>query len=387
MRIAIDAMGGDQAPAEVVAGAVAAAHDFGIEVILVGDAAALKRCLPAGMPSAVTIHATSQIVEMDEAPAQALRAKKDSSLAVAIRLHAEGRADAVLSAGNTGATAAFALFTLKRIPGIDRPGIATVFPTTGSPLVLLDAGANVDCRPHHLAEFAVMGAAYARTVQGIIPGTKHAHFDKVKQPKVGLLSIGEEASKGNDLTKAAYKLLQEKAPHANYEFYGNVEGRDIGRGTVDVVVCDGFVGNVVLKVAEGFAKMFAGALREAVTATWRAKAGAVLLRPSLRGFKKRIDYTEYGGAVLLGVNGVCIICHGSSNARAIYSAIRIARQTVATDIVGTIRKSLESVSDAAFDGASGADSVFFPTTPSGLNNGQPVAPGTNENGATGSPPG
>ncbi len=246
MRIAIDAMGGDQAPAEVVAGAVAAARDFGIEVILVGDEAALKKCLPSGSHPTVTIHPTAQIVTMDESPSQALRAKKDSSLAVAVRLHAERRADAVLSAGNTGATAAFALFTLKRIPGIDRPGIATVFPTMRSPLVLLDAGANVDCRPQHLAEFAIMGAAYARTVQGIIPGTKHAHFDKIKRPTVGLLSIGEEPGKGNDLTKAAYKLLQEKAPIANYEFYGNVEGRDIGRGTVDVVVCDGFVGRCQL---------------------------------------------------------------------------------------------------------------------------------------------
>jgi glycerol-3-phosphate acyltransferase PlsX len=282
---------------------------------------------------------------MDEAPTQAWKKKKDSSLAVATRLHAEGQADAILSAGNTGAMAIFALKILDRIPGIDRPGIATVFPTARTPLVLLDAGANVDSRPHHLAEFAVMGAAYARTVQGIIPGAKHSHF-KGKLPTVGLLSIGEEACKGNDLTRAAYKLLQDRAAQSNYEFYGNVEGRDIGLGTVDVVVCDGFVGNVVLKVAEGLARMFAGSLREMITANWRTKAGALLLRPSLQSFKKRIDYTEYGGAVLLGVQGVCIICHGSSNARAVYSAIRIARQTVASDIVGTIRTTIEQVSAA-----------------------------------------
>jgi len=374
MRIAIDAMGGDQAPAEVVAGAVAAARDFGIEVILVGDQVAIKKCLAGSTPSGVTIHPTSQIVTMDEAPSHALRAKRDSSMAVATRLHAEGQADAVLSAGNTGATVAFALFTLKRIPGIDRAGIATVFPTMRSPLVLLDAGANVDCRPRHLAEFAIMGAAYARVVQGIIPGTKHAHFDKTKQPQVGLLSIGEEACKGNELTKAAYALLEEKAPIANYEFYGNVEGRDIGRGTVDVVVCDGFVGNVVLKVAEGFAKMFAGALRESLTATLRAKAGAILLRPSLRGFKKRIDYTEYGGAVLLGVKGVCIICHGSSDSRAIYSAIRIARQTVTADIVGTIHKAVEPVFGAATDdGPTDGSTPEADAVPVELTNGKAVA--------------
>jgi glycerol-3-phosphate acyltransferase PlsX len=247
---------------------------------------------------------------------------------------------------------ASALFTLRTIAGVDRPGIATVFPTSRNPLILLDAGANVDCRPHQLAEFALMGAAYAHVVQGIIPGVRHS-IPKGQLPKVGLLSIGEESTKGNDLTRAAFKLLQNNAPAGGYEFYGNVEGRDIGQGTVDVVVCDGFVGNVVLKVAEGFAKMFAGALRSALTSDWRAKSGAALLRPSLRNFKKRLDYTEYGGAVLLGVNGVCIICHGSSDARSIYSAIRIAKQTVTADIVGAIRVAVEK---AAHNSSSGEQS-------------------------------
>ena len=336
MRIAIDAMGGDDAPAQVVAGAIAAARDLGVTVILVGDESAIAKHLPAVVPRGVEIYPASQIVEMDEQPSQALRKKKDSSLAVATRLHAEGKADAVLSAGNTGATAAFALFTLRLIEGIDRPGIATVFPTARHPLVLLDAGANVDCRPRHLADFAIMGAAYARTVHGIIPGVgRDMRNDEL--PQVGLLSIGEEECKGNELTRAAYKLIEGNAATGNYRFHGNVEGRDIGLGTVDVVVCDGFVGNVVLKVAEGFAKMFSGSLRQALTDSLRAKLGAVLLKPSLLGFKKRIDYTEYGGAVLLGVNGVCIICHGSSDARSIYSAIRIAKKTVEADIVGTIR--------------------------------------------------
>jgi len=344
MRIAIDAMGGDKAPGEVVAGAVAAARGLGVTVILVGDEAAIRGCLGTSgtadsLPPGVEIYPASQVVGMDEAPMQAVRKKQDSSLAVATRLHAEGKADAVLSAGNTGAAAAYSLFTLGRIEGIDRPGIATVFPTSKNPLVLLDTGANVDCRPRHLVEFALMGAAYARGIRGIIPGTDFELEGKL--PQVGLLSIGEEASKGNELTRATHKLLGQNAAAGNYHFYGNVEGRDIGLGTVDVVVCDGFVGNVVLKVGEGLARMFSGALKQSLTANLRAKLGALVLKPSLLGLKKRLDYTEYGGAVLLGVKGVCIICHGSSDARAITSAIRIGKQTVAANIVEAIRSAVE----------------------------------------------
>lgn len=347
MRIAIDAMGGDRAPEEVVAGAVMAARDFGITVLLVGDEAAIRRCLPAelqssGLPPYIEIYPASQVVAMGESPSQAHRAKKDSSVAVATRLHQEGKADAVLSAGHTGAAVTSALFILKRIPGIDRAGIASVFPTSRNPLVLLDVGANVDSRPRHLAEFAIMGAAYARTAQGIIPGIEHK-LDVGQLPTVGLLSIGEEASKGNELTKAAYKLIEANADKGHYRFHGNVEGRDIGLGTVDVMVCDGFVGNVVLKVAEGLAKMISGALRDALMADLRSKAGAVLLQPALRHLKQRMDYAGFGGAVLLGVNGVCIICHGSSDARSIHSALRIAKQTVAADITGTIRAALERI--------------------------------------------
>lgn len=366
MRIAIDAMGGDRAPQEIVLGACLAARDFGVEVILVGDEAAIRACLPrkttqdkassrhmsthaaatssqshgGELPRDVSIHHTTQVVAMDEAPMQAMRKKPDSSVAVATRLHAQGKADAVLSAGNTGAATTLALFELKRIAGIDRPGIASVFPTSRNPLVLIDVGANVDCRPRHLAEFAVMGAAYARTVEGIIPGTGGS-IAQSELPKVGLMSIGEEETKGNELTKASFKLLQNNAASGRYEFYGNVEGRDIGLGTVDVIVCDGFVGNVVLKVAEGLAKMIGGELKSALLSTPQAKAGALLLRPALRRMRARMDYTDYGGAMLLGVNGVCIICHGSSEARSIYSAIRIAKQTVAADVVGTIRRTME----------------------------------------------
>lgn len=341
-------MGGDHSPEEIVAGSIAAAHDFGVEVILVGDEEAIRRCIekshkghkPGELPPGVTTHPASQVVGMDDAPMQAMRRKTDSSVAVATRLHAQGKADAVLSAGNTGAAATHALFDLGRIKGIDRPGIATVFPTSKNPLVLLDAGATVDCRPRHLAEFAIMGAAYARLVEGIIPGTSGS-IAQGEVPTVGLLSIGEESTKGNDLTKASYKLLQENATAGGYEFFGNVEGRDLGLGTVNVMVCDGFVGNVVLKVAEGLAKFIGGELRSALTENPRAKAGALMLKPSLSRFKKRLDYTEYGGALLLGVNGVCIICHGSSEARSIYSAIRIAKQTVAADVVGAIRTVIE----------------------------------------------
>jgi glycerol-3-phosphate acyltransferase PlsX len=365
MRIAVDAMGGDKAPGEIVAGALDAARHLGVEVILVGDEAAIRACLPGGgstLPPGVALHPASQVVAMDEAPSQAQRKKKDSSVAVAIRLHAEGKADAVLSAGNTGAVAAFALFTLKKIAGIDRPGIATVFPTMRHPLVLLDAGANVDCRPRHLADFALMGAVYARTISGIIPGTQARFKSEDELPSVGLLSIGEEECKGNDLTRHSYKLLEENQACGLYQFAGNVEGRDIGAGTVDVVVCDGFVGNVVLKAAEGFARMIGDSLRRNLTANLRSKLGALLLRPALARFKKGIDHTDYGGAVLLGVDGVCIICHGSSDARSIFSAIRIAKQTVATNTVGKIR----AVTEAVRAGESSLDDA--------LSNGQSTPP-------------
>jgi glycerol-3-phosphate acyltransferase PlsX len=338
MRIAIDAMGGDKAPGEIVSGALAAARELSdIEVLLVGDQAAMEKYVDGSLPSNVHFHHAPEVVEMGEAPSQALRKKSNSSLAVATQLVADGLADAVLSAGNTGACAAFALFRIGRIKGIDRPGIATVFPSQTTPVVVLDTGANANCKASHLAEFAVMGAAYARGVAGIIPGTEALSFAK-DLPTVGLLSIGEEESKGNDLTKSAFKLLQENAAHGKYRFHGNVEGRDLSLGTTDVIVCDGFVGNVVLKVAEGIAKMVTGALRESFTSSLRAKIGALLLAPSLRRFKGKVDYTGYGGAVLLGLNAICVICHGSSDARSIQSAIRIAQHVVNADVVGSIRK-------------------------------------------------
>ncbi len=348
MRIAIDAMGGDHAPGAIIDGAVQAARDFSIQVILVGDQEVLHKYLGAlktPAPASVSVHHASQVVGMDEAPSQAVRRKRDSSIAVATRLHAEGAADAVLSAGNTGAASAAAIFALRPIEGVDRPGIATVFPTQKNALVLMDAGANVDCRPRHLVEFALMGSAYARAIQDVIPGTKGVAANAI--PTVGLLSIGEEEGKGNELVKSTYKLLRQGEGSGFYKYFGNVEGRDIAYGTVDVVVCDGFVGNVVLKVAEGFARFFAGSLKEALLRDARSKLGALLLKPSLKKWRARIDYTEFGGAVLLGVNGVCIICHGSADSRSIYSAIRIARQTVQSDVTGTIKKAIAQSNTSA----------------------------------------
>ena len=341
MRIAIDAMGGDHAPREIVAGALLAARrDAQTHIVLVGEESAIRAHLPADAPPNIAVHAASQTVEMDESPSQALRAKKDSSLAVAFHLQKEGAAHATLSAGNTGATMAFALMTLGRIQGIDRPAIATVFPTAKNPLILLDGGANIDCKPNHLAEFALMGAAYVPVIRGIIPDEKDK-FERGALPTVGVLSVGEEESKGNALSKAAFPLVKAGAQRGTYRFYGNVEGRDIGRGTVDVIVCDGFVGNVALKMAEGFARTFMDALKDALIASPRSKLAAILLAPALRKMKKRFDHTGYGGANLLGVDGTCIICHGSADANSIASAIRIAKLAVEVDVAARIREAAD----------------------------------------------
>ncbi|PQV64777.1 phosphate:acyl-[acyl carrier protein] acyltransferase [Abditibacterium utsteinense] len=340
MRIAIDAMGGDNAPRELVLGAVAAAErDASIHIILVGDESQIRPFLPPSAPSNISLHPATQVVAMDEPPSSALRNKKDSGVAVATRLLKEGAVDACLSAGNTGAASAFALFTLGRIAGIDRPGIATIFPTAQHPLVLLDSGANVDCRPRHLADFAIMGAAYAPVIHSIIPG-KRSGVSRGEMPRVGLLSIGEEESKGNELTKAAFPLIKEGAARGHYNFVGNVEGRDIGAGTVDIVVCDGFAGNITLKLAESYVAMFNSLLKDAFLSSPQSKIGALLLKPALKAMKARLDHKAWGGAVLLGVNGTCIICHGSADAYAISGAIRVAKETVNTDVAGKIRAAI-----------------------------------------------
>lgn len=327
MKIAVDAMGGDFAPVEIVKGAVDACAHFGLPVILVGDQDLIRRELkkyPAtGLP--IEIRNASEVVEMDEHPANAIRRKSDSSIVVAAGLVSNQEAQAMVSAGNTGAAMAVATLKIGRIAGIDRPAIGALLPTINGKTVMLDAGANVDCSVENLLQFAIMGSEYAKRVL------------KVSNPRVGLLSIGEEPTKGNEVTKATNARLRA----SNLNFVGNVEGKDVFRGAADVVVCDGFVGNVVLKVSEGMAEFVLDCLRQALQSNTAAKLGALLVKPALRRAKAGFDYAEYGGAPLLGVNGVCIICHGRSNSRAITNAIRAAADAIENDIVRSIGLSLQ----------------------------------------------
>ncbi len=312
-RIAVDAMGTDVAPAPEVEGAILAARAGHAHVLLVGPREVLKRELDRrdaqGLPLEI-VHA-SEAVTMEDHAAKAFRRKRDSSIRVAARLVREGKADGLISAGNTGAVMTAVKITLGTLVGVDRPALAAVFPTSkGTAAVLLDVGANVDCKPHHLEQFAVMGEVYYRVIFG------------VERPRVGLLSIGEEEHKGNDLTREALPLLKQWPGN----FVGNVEGRDLYNGSVEVIVCDGFIGNVALKISEGLIEAVASLLKEALSSTLSSKVGYVLSRKAFQNFKKRVDYSEYGGAPLLGVRGVCIICHGGSNANAIKNAIRVAAE-------------------------------------------------------------
>lgn len=332
MKIAVDAMGGDFAPKEIVAGAILAAKRYDCEIVLVGDQTQIQKELDKNYPewrkSTISIHHASDVVGMGEHPGVAVRRKKDSSIVVATRLVKEGKCDAVLSAGNTGAAAASALFILGRIKGIDRPSIATPIPTgKGSVTLLLDSGANVDCKPKHLCQSALMGSIYAKCMLGL------------ENPAVGLLNIGEEATKGNEQAQATYPMLKSMK---TINFKGNAEGRDVPTGQFDVVVCDGFVGNVVLKFAEGLAKTLVSLSKEAINKGGiLAKLGALMLMPALKKLGKDIDVSEYGGAPLLGVNGCCIISHGSSNAKAICSAIRQASEFVQKDVITQIRDNID----------------------------------------------
>lgn len=312
-RIAVDAMGGDHAPESEVSGAILAAREFGHEVILVGQESILREHLrrhreAAELPIRV-VHA-SEFITMHDSAAKSVRTKKDSSIRVACRLVRDGEADAVVSAGNTGAVMATAKMVLRPIPGVERPALASVFPTAKGPdhpAVMADVGANVDCTPTMLAQFALMGEIYVRAIFGYA------------SPRVGILSIGEEEHKGNELTKATTPLLKELP----INFIGNVEGRDLYSGDVEVVVCDGFIGNVALKVSEGLVETIRHILKDSLEATITRKIGYVLSRPAFEDFKKRLDYSEYGGAPLLGVQGCTIVCHGRSNPNAIKNAIRV----------------------------------------------------------------
>lgn len=328
MRIAVDAMGGDFAPKEIVQGAVDAAKKYDCEIVLIGDEGQIREELAGANTEALRIsivHA-SEVIGMDEHPAEAVRTKKDSSVVVATRLVKEGKCDAVFSAGSTGAAVAAAQLILHRIRGVGRPAIATPMPTPDGVTLMLDSGANVDSKPEHLVQSAVMGALYAQHVFGI------AH------PRVGLLNIGEEESKGNEQAKETYQLLKVEP---NIHFCGNAEGRDVPKGNFDVVICDGFVGNVVLKFAEGLAKTILGLIREEIRgAGLMAKLGALLLMPTLRRLGKRLDVREYGGAPLLGVNGCCVIGHGSSDAKSVASAIGVTVDYVNGKVLDQIRDTL-----------------------------------------------
>ena len=314
VTIAVDAMGGDNAPKAEVEGAIRAARDLGVKIILVGKQDVVRKELAqhdgaAGLP--IEVQHASEYITMEDSAARAVRTKRDSSIRVASRLMRDGIAQGVVSAGNTGAVMATAKMVQGMVPGVDRPALASAFPTLkGSPVVVVDVGANVDCSPRMLGQFAVMGEIYSRVI-----------FHQ-ERPRVGLLSIGEEEHKGNELTRSATPVLKSLP----INFVGNVEGRDIFTGEIDVIVCDGFVGNVALKVGEGLVDMIYRMLRESLEATISRKIGYVLSRTAFQDFKKRLDYSEHGGAPLLGVKGVCIITHGRSNANAIKNAIRVAAE-------------------------------------------------------------
>jgi glycerol-3-phosphate acyltransferase PlsX len=311
MRVALDAMGGDYAPAVTIEGAIETVNDFeGIDVILVGDENSIKRELDSKryLPNRISIKHASQVVGMDEAPAAAIRKKRDSSIGRAIELVKNGEADAMVSAGHSGVVMATALLFLRTSPGVDRPAIATIMPTLKAPFVLIDAGANLYCKPENLYQFGLMGSAYCSAIFGRT------------EAKVALLSIGEEDTKGNELTKESFKLLKK----ADINFIGNVDGKDIFTGIADVIVCDGFTGNVVLKISEGLADAIVKILKREIAEQSAGRIAYLLMKSALISFKKKTDYDEYGGAPLLGINGTCIISHGRSTAKAIKNALRVA---------------------------------------------------------------
>jgi len=331
MRIVLDAMGGDFAPRVPVLGAVQAAKEFGVEVVLTGKEELLRRELSrySYPKELIDVVPAEEVIEMDEQPARALK-KKGSSIHVGLNLVKEGSADAFVSAGNTGAVMAISLFTVGRVKGVERPAITAILPNLSGYTFLLDVGANVDCKPHHLLQFAVMGSAYARYVL------------EEENPRVGLLNIGEEEGKGNELTKEAYRLLK-AAKEKGLNFAGNAEGRDVYSGKFDVIVCDGFVGNVCLKLSESLAKILAKILKEEIDKHLISKLGALFLKPAIKGFKRRIDYAEIGGAPLLGVNAPVIISHGSSNAKAIKNAIKTATQFVKSSLNSRIEEEITKI--------------------------------------------
>ncbi|OGI18048.1 MAG: hypothetical protein A2287_08120 [Candidatus Melainabacteria bacterium RIFOXYA12_FULL_32_12] len=329
MRIAIDAMGGDYAPIEIIKGAVIGAREYNVALQLVGPIDIIEKELKKHDTSGLDIKLTQadEVIEMDESPGTAIRRKRNSSIVIAVDAVAKGESQALVAAGSTGAAMAASLFGLGRLPGIDRPAIAVTMPTMKKPAIMIDAGANSSCEAHMLYQFAVMGSIFSKCVYG------------VDNPRVGILNIGGESGKGNPLTQNTYKLLAQHQDNIN--FIGNIEGRELFMGVSDVVVCDGFVGNITLKVAEGVANMIIKILKDELNASIWTKLGAAIAKPAFLKLKKKSDYEEYGGALLLGIKGVCVISHGGSKAYAIKNAIRVAKEAVEADINGKIANMYE----------------------------------------------
>lgn len=326
--IIVDAMGGDFAPLEIIKGALEASAMHSAEVKLIGDKDSIRKAADSGRLdiTGLEILPSTQEVGMDESPSDVLKNKKGSSIYIGSQLVGQGNGSAFLSAGNTGAVMACSLFNIKRIKGVFRPAIAAVIPLADSRFVLIDAGANADCKPIYLAQFALMGKVYSENILG------------VKDPKVGIVNIGGEEKKGSELSIEAHKMLKDIK---RLDFVGNIEGREMFEGSADVVVTDGFTGNVILKVLEGLAKMFFGEVKSALTSSFISKMAALILKKPLKKMKNKFDYETYGGAQLLGLNAPVIISHGSSKARAVRNAIRVGQESLQTDLVEKIKKEIE----------------------------------------------
>lgn len=344
IRIAVDAMGGDHAPQEIVQGSLLAASLPDIEIILVGQEEVVRKEIAAASettPRNIEVVDAREVIEMDDTAIAPLRRKRNSSVRVCANLVAEGRADAFVSAGHTGATWTSARMVMGMVDGVSRPALATVLPSAKGQTLLLDVGANVETKPQHLREFAVMGHFYAQMIFGI------------EAPRIGLISIGEEEGKGNDLTKETFRVLKE----TGLNFIGNAEGRDIYNGNADVVVCDGFTGNVVLKASEALGEMVLKSLKAEAMKNIMTKIGGKLLKPALMSLRKRMDYSEYGGAPLLGVKGGCIVCHGRSNAKAIKNAIRVAHDFASNHIDVKIQEKVKDLHSRESDRESAVPSA------------------------------
>ncbi len=330
MKVAVDAMGGDNAPEMVVQGAVEAASEWGIDVALVGDKKVIIEKLGAHFSTDhISIHHCEEVVRMDESPLKGLRRKKSASIRVAFGLMRRGEVKAVVSAGNSGASVAAAVLTVGRMEGVERPAIASIFPGERGNVILIDVGANVDCRPAHLFQFGVMAHAFASSCL------------EIERPKIGLLSIGEEGSKGNEQVRLARELFEE----SQFDFVGNVEGRDIFSGDVEIIVCDGFVGNVALKLSEGMGQAMTKMLRRESMGSLLGRTAFMLGRMAFKNFERKLDYEEYGGAPLLGINGVGIICHGGSSNRAVKNAVKLAAQYADSGVLERMSGQLNKFKD------------------------------------------